>query len=364
MSLATKTSPIAQLAPSEEALVYQPSPCKGTAAQPLYVIGGQQRSPRSLLEQDQQWYEYQKGIILRVDPQTGQVEKCLEYVSPPGVCDPEDAILFKSGTVWGDKFYACTQTEVLVFALPDFQRIAHISLPCFNDVHHVYPTADGTLLVAISGLDLVVELTLDGVVLREWDVYDGKPWTRFSRQTDYRQGISTKPHRSHPNHISLVGDEIWVTRFEQKDALCVNDPERQIYIGAERVHDGALYDGLLYFTTVNGCIVIANPTTLQIEEVIDLTACHNAEVLLGWCRGIQVQGTQVWVGFSRIRPTKFRQAVSWVRSGFKQSLPTHIACYDLVERRCVAEIELEQHSLNAVFSIFPALTPAAVNSYL
>lgn len=322
--------------------------------EPLYVVGGQQRAPRSVLDQDQQWYNYQKGLILHVDPHMGMAQTRVEYLSAPGTHSPGDPVLFKSGLIQDEKLYVCTETEVLVYALPSFTQMAHISLPSFNDVHHVRPTATGNLLVAISGLDMVVEIDLQGNVVREWDVYDGKPWTRFPRDLDYRQGISTKPHKSHPNYLFFVEDEIWVTRFEQRDAICLNRPDRRIEIGIERVHDGCLHDGLLYFTTVNGHIVIANPVTLQIEEVIDLTTMHDPQTLLGWCRGILVHGNEAWVGFSRVRPTKFREAVSWVRQGFKHSLGTHIARYDLSNRRCLGELDLERYGLNAVFSIFPA----------
>jgi len=321
-------------------------------------VGGQQRLRRSILDQNQQWYDYQKGIVLRVDTETYQIDTCLDYVSPPETCAPDDPILFKSATISNNKLYACTQTEVMVYELPAFKQIVHLSLPIFNDVHHVLPTPEGNVLVAISGLDMVVEMDLCGNLLRQWDVYDGKPWTRFSRFIDYRMGINTKPHKSHPNHLFMVDDEIWVTRFELKDAICLNRPARRIDIGIERVHDGCMVNGLLYFTTVNGHIVIVNPVSLQIEQVIDLTTMHDPDLLLGWCRGIMVEGTKAWVGFSRIRPTKFREAVSWVRTGFKHSLQTHIACYDLLERHCLAEIELESQSLNAVFSIFPAFAGA------
>jgi hypothetical protein len=278
----------------------------------------------------------------------------VEYISPPHTRRPDDPVLFKAGVVEDDTLYVCTQTEVLVYELPTFTQLAHISLPCFNDVHHVRPTPAGNLLVAVSGLDMVMEIDMAGQVLREWDVYDGNLWTRFPRQLDYRQGISTKPHKSHPNYLFYVDDEIWVTRFEQRDAICLNRPDRRIHIGIERVHDGCLYDGRLYFTTVNGNVVIANPATLRVEEIIDLITMHDANTLLGWCRGILVQGNRAWIGFSRIRPTKFREAVSWVRQGFKYSMATHIACYDLAARRCLQEIELESCGLNAVFSIFPA----------
>jgi len=64
-------------------------------------------------------------------------------------------------------------------------------------------------------------------------------------------------------------------------------------------------------------------------------------------------GPRAWIGFTRIRPTKFREAVSWVRQGFQRVLPSHIACYELERRRCVAEIDVELPGLNAVFSIVP-----------
>ena len=260
-------------------------------------------------------------------------------------------MLFKAGTRQDDLLYVCTQTEVLVYALPGFERTGYVSLPRFNDVHHVRPTPQGSLLVANSGLEMVVEIDLDGRVLREWNVLGEPPWERFSQSVDYRQGINLKPHRAHPNYVFYVGEEIWATRFEQKDVVCLTRPDRRLPIGLERVHDGVAHDGRNYFTTVNGRIVIADLSSLCIEEVVDLNSMHPDGALLGWCRGLLIEQDKIWVGFSRIRPTKFRQAVSWVRQGFSRSLPTHIACYDLVKRRCVAEVELESHQLNAVFSI-------------
>src|SRR4051812_42437383 len=138
--------------------------------QSLYVIGGQQRSPRPLFADDQHWYEYRQGLIVRVDVERGRVERLVEYASPPGTRAGDDPILFKSGTLQGDRLYACTQTEVLVYALPRFELLGCVSLPCFNDLHHVRPTPDGGLLVAVSGLDMVLEMTPDGRVLREWNV--------------------------------------------------------------------------------------------------------------------------------------------------------------------------------------------------
>ena len=93
---------------------------------------------------------------------------------------------------------------------------------------------------------------------------------------------------------------------------------------------------------------------LRVEDVIDLTALHDPDILLGWCRGLALQDGQMWVGFSRIRPTRFRENVGWIMSGFKRAMPTHIGLYDLKARRCVREIDLEPLGLGAVYSVFPA----------
>lgn len=332
----------------------------------LYVVGGQQRTLRPLLADEKEWYEYQKGLILEINPATGDATTKLAYVSPPAACAPKDPeILFKSGYLDGTTLYACTQTEVILFHVPSFEQIGYISLPCFNDVHHVRPAPNGNLIVANSGLDMVLELTHAGEIVRLWNTLGEDPWARFSPTTDYRQGISTKPHRSHPNHLFCLGDDIWATRFQQKDALCLTQPERRIEIGLERVHDGVVHQGHIYFTSVDGKIIVVSPTTLQIEQIIDLPSMHDDGSLLGWCRSLCFVGDSVWVGFSRIRPTKFRENVGWIMHGFKHVSPTHIACYDLVRQQCVSEINLEPHGLSAVFSIFPAVqTPvlhAAVN---
>ena len=329
----------------------------------LYVTGGEQRNARTMTEGTQFWYKYHKGVILEVDTLTGTVAKRAEYVSPPSVCAEEDpAILFKCGTLEGDKLYVCTPTEVLIYDLPTFTNSGYVSLPCFNDVHHVRPSRDGHLLVANSGLDMVLEISITGEILHSWNTLGHEPWSKFSRETDYRLVASTKPHASHPNHLFYVGDDLWVTRFEQRDAICLTDPTKRIDIGVERVHDGHYYGDAIYFTSVDGQVVIADAGTLRVTERIDLNEFVSDDAILGWCRGLLVEEDRLWVGFSRLRLTKIRENVSWVRRGFRRQLPTRIACYDLTTRRCVQEIDLQGHGLDAIFSIFPAVRDAALGS--
>src|SRR5262249_12030981 len=149
----------------------------------------------------------------------------LEYISPPEVCPPDfPAVLFKSSTIAGNKFYTCTSTEVLVYELPGFRLLHYISLPCFNDLHHASPTSGGIILVAVTGLALVVEVSTSGELVREWSVLGQDTWSKFSRATDYRLVPTTKPHSSHPNHVFELNGEVWVTRFQQRDAICLTKP--------------------------------------------------------------------------------------------------------------------------------------------
>jgi hypothetical protein len=111
----------------------------------------------------------------------------------------------------------------------------------------------------------------------------------------------------------------------------------------------------VYFTSVDGAIAIADTNTLQLVDVIDLNTIDAEDVVLGWCRGIAIDGDTVWVGFSRLRPTAIRENVAWVKEGFKRAVGTHIAQYDLTRRKLVRRVPLEDGTpLNAVFSILPA----------
>ena len=338
----------------------RPSESPDPLVHQLYVIGGQQRRPRPIradvMEGD--WYEYNEGIALKIDIATARIDVVAEYETPEGARPLENpAILYKSGSLVGDRLYATTQTEVLVYRMPSWELETRLSLPFFNDVHHARPTARGTILVAVTGLDMVAEVTLDGDVVNEWNVLEpgaGVWGGRFSKDVDYRLVPTTKPHLAHPNHVFLIGDEPWATRFHQKDAISLLDPSRRIDIGVERLHDGVVYGDRVYFTSVDGRVVIADTRTLKVVEVINLGSMHEPDTLLGWCRGLLLDGYRLWIGFSRIRPTAFRENVAWVSRGFRRSMATHVACYDLRERRLVSEIKTEDAGLNAVFGIFAA----------
>jgi hypothetical protein len=322
--------------------------------EPLWVVGGEQRIT---FREQKEWHSYKTALVVRIGDDG--VERVLEYQSPPEHCpDETPSHTFKSATFEGDTAYLCTQTEVLVCSFPDFAIRKVLSLPCFNDLHHVAPGPQGTLFVAVTGLDAVAEISLDGELIRLVDVLGGDPWDRFSRDIDYRKVPTTKPHRAHPNYVFFLDGRPWVTRFEQRDAVPLDrSPDERFAIGIEGIHDGHVHEGRLFFTSVNGCLISFDLAT-GVKQGLDLNTLMEPgdDRPLGWCRGLLLEEGRAWVGYSRIRYTRLRKNLSWIRHGFRESehhrnRPSRIALYDLERPRLLREIDLEPAGMNAVFSI-------------
>jgi len=322
----------------------------------LWVIGGEQRVSFYQLDE---WSQYKTALVVRL--QDGRLERVLEYESPREHC-PEGtpSHVFKAATIQDGTAYLCTQTEVLLCDFPSFKIRQVISHPYFNDLHHVAPAPDGRLFVAVTGLDAVAELSREGELLRLVSVLGGSPWDRFSPGTDYRKVTTTKPHRSHPNHIFFLDGRPWVTRFQQRDAVPVDGlyEGRQAFdIGNAGIHDGHVGGCQLHFTTVDGCVVgfdlrTGRKTTFDLNSM----SAPDDDRPLGWCRGLLLLGDQAWVGFSRIRYTTLRRNLSWLRHGFRETEdhrqhPTRIALYDLQQRALLAQVDLEPAGVGAVFSV-------------
>jgi hypothetical protein len=327
----------------------------GGVTDTLWVTGGEQRG---VPHWTREWRLYRRALVVKVE--NGRATRVLEYETPPEHCpDETPSIVFKAGSVAGNRAFLCTQTEILVCDFPSFTIRRVISHPFFNDVHHVAPAPDGRLFVAVTGLDAVAELTPEGELLRLQSVLGGSVWDRFSPEVDYRKIPTTKPHQAHPNYIFFLDGEPWVTRFEQRDAVPLDgntNGKRRLSLGGEPVHDGVASGKHVYFTAVNG-ILMRFDLEADTKADFDLNRFSRPDRALGWCRGIlpDADGT-VWVGFSRVRYTALRQNVDWIRRGFHDvdraaPAPTRIARYDLVEGALKDEIELENAGMNTVFSI-------------
>jgi hypothetical protein len=325
----------------------------------IWIVGGEQRG---VPHWTKEWRLYKKAVVAKVE--NGQIRRVLEYQSPPDhCCDDSPSIVFKAASIDGNRAYLCTQTEVLICDFPSFVIRKIISLPCFNDIHHVAVASDGRLFVAVTGLDAVAELAPDGALLRLTSVIGGSVWDRFSPTTDYRKVATTKPHLSHPNFVFFLDGKPWVTRFQQRDAVPLDGRSngRAIFsLGMEGVHDGHITGDHIYFTAVSGLILRFDLASGE-KRSFDLNSIggfyHDRP--LGWCRGLLPLGEKTWIGFSRIRYTTLRHNLDWIRHGFRHAernspAPTRIACYDLGGQKLLDEIDLEEQGMNTVFSIHAA----------
>jgi hypothetical protein len=321
----------------------------------LYVVGGRQKRHRV----DGEWQQYEAALVVRVDLDTREAEPLVEYRSPPGACPTvEPSFTFKAGAAADGLLYVCTQTELLWYKLPDLVLDGYLSLPFFNDLHHVVPSSRGTLLVAVTGLDAVAEVTREGEVVSEWTVVDTPIWDRFSPTTDYRLVPSTQPHLAHPNFVFEIGADIWTSRCDNRDAICLTDPgQPSIDVGIEAIHDGVWWNGQLCFTTVNGRLALADPDTKQVVRVIDLERISRKRQILGWCRGVTpLDEHRAAVAFTRIRSTRQADKLSWVTTAVATMKdarfgPTRVAIFDIAADVLDEEIPLEHIGMNAIFSM-------------
>ena len=158
---------------------------------------------------------------------------------------------------------------------------------------------------------------------------------------DLRTIASTKPHLAHPNYCFVLDDEVWVTRCDFMDAVCVNNPNKRIFIGDGLVHDGVVKGKYIYFTTVNGRIKVFDKKTLQLCTDIDLAIV--APHWKGWFRGIvPITSGLVLIAMSKPRPSK-RRILSTQQSA--------LLLVDIFSNAVLQDWDLGDLGLDAVFSV-------------
>lgn len=272
--------------------------------------------------------------------------------------DEHPSLLFTCASLDGDTLWLTSETEVFEYSYPSLNLRRKISYPFFQNIHHVFPYGSSSIAVVSTGLDLVVVLSKATLEPISFFNVEGKdPWHRFDRSIDYRKTHSTKPHDSHPNFVFSLDDQLWVTRFKQKDAVNLHDPSDQIYIGGKGgVHDGHVIGQYIYFTSVFGEIVIADSASRKVVDRVNLNEIEGTKRPLGWCRGFCLDGDIAYVLFSRLRSTRIRENISWARdvvTGRLSITKSRVVAYNIKTREKVDEFLMPEGSINAMYSIIP-----------
>ena len=144
--------------------------------------------------------------------------------------------------------------EVLIYSLPKYILEERISLKIFNDLHHVIKH-NNDLYIVVTGLDIVVRYSLSKKkVLFIYNCFpEVDTWNRFDKKKDYRKINTTKPHFSHPNHVTIYNDKLYITRYKQQDVLVYSLQGKiinNIILNQGIPHDGCIFKigGLLFIT--------------------------------------------------------------------------------------------------------------------
>ncbi len=340
------------------------------------IVGGE---PSPVPSDPSEWTAFVAGKALLFDLESGGFREGLRYVTPPEArCPSGDNILFKSASVRGDRLTLVTETEVLSLEWPLLATRGTLSHPWMNDVHHALALGGGEHLVMSTGLDAVLRLDPSGAVTAHWYVGRGRVWDRFDPDKDYRKVRSTQPHHAHANHLALVGDDLWVTRFQDRDALVI--PDVREHPGFDELppnltrhrfpagpHDGVARGSLIWFTTVDG-VLHGLDALGSMVRTIDLNRAYRHGEELGWCRGLLwISDDEVLVGFSAYRRKRYgtladrgrARARMLVRKGtYQRELPSEasrIVHFDVSgdAPRALREFETEPEGLRDIFSILP-----------
>jgi len=321
----------------------------------VLITGAQQREGALELGDGKQ---YQAALLLRLNLDTGEVSELIQK-SDGGENYPDEYpnIEFTAGCLCDHELYLCTDTEIFIYKYPELELITCISHPAFQNIHHVYPRNED-ILIANTGLDMIVRLDKKSHEIMEYmNVQHKDAWHRFDQKVDYRKVHSTKPHDSHPNYVFEFNDSIWATRCIQKDAVNLSDSNDKIDVNSDSnavIHDGIVQDGKIYFTSVDGHVIIVDQKTKKVLEKINLNIIEKSRSPLGWCRGLHIENDHALVGFTRLRKTKIKENVRWVKhfvKGDSKVLNTRVVLYDLRSKQKVREFAMPAEKIHAIYSI-------------
>lgn len=280
----------------------------------LVLAGGRQGRTAGLADRDHRPL-YDLAVLAELDPATLALRQVL--TEPVGR-------RFGAPSIDGGDVVVCTEGEVLrVRGGAVVDRWTH---PSMDDLHHA-AVIDGRLLAVATGLDGVLE----------------------------GEELHPVGDRVHPNYVFAANGRTWVTRGTAGDARCLDDG-RTVPIASVVVHDGIPDGETAWFTAVDGRLVHVDLGSGRALRTLDLHQPDDGPEPLGWCRGLAIVDGVAWVGFTRIRATRVRRNLAWVRGRLRgvpiaSRRPTRVVGFELATGRRVASVELAAVGIDALFGI-------------
>ncbi|MEZ4294343.1 MAG: hypothetical protein R3B70_05165 [Polyangiaceae bacterium] len=322
-------------------------------------------------------------FVDRLNPANGSVERLISFFPPPPHRVKTKG--FTGAAFLPDGSLAvCTFDSVWRFAAPGEPPAGQLHQPDFNDLHAVsVDPEEGQIHVCNSGLDAVEIFDMEarflgriamtpawfeavrlagGAVSREdfpsvlragWGPVH-RPPTIAPGGTYYDAPANDVPfHRrkvrdyAHPNHVVRAGPHLLVTLLASSEVRCARTL-RTIARIPSPPHDGALREGHLWLTSVDGRVWRVPMDTAAPPEAILDTAAAGA---FGWCRGLAIDSRAIAVGLTEIR-TKPRYP--W-RDIELDKTGTQVLWFDAARRALIARIDLTDRPRHSkLFALLPA----------
>ncbi len=278
-----------------------------------------------------------RGRLVELDLDGGVTRELRVALAPEHVPGPDSHQELTCACVDADGLVVQpAHTELLWIDPKSLEIVRRASHPLFHGLHSaaVHP-ATGEIAVTCAGTESVLVLDEAGALRRHHWLRDPEGGTRgfgaaYRGIRDFRlvDHDALKPHSHHPNHATWVGDDLWVTCFETQDCRSLTSP-RRIGLGGAIPHDGRLREGHLWFTQVTGRVVVVEPVTGARVAELDLAAAAGTRRRLGWCRGVELVGGRLFVGFTMLRSTRHREVLRQLLLGeLGEKLPTRIVEVD------------------------------------
>lgn len=291
--------------------------------------------------------------LVEIDADDGTIARTLD-IEPRRWSGPEEPVECTVASWDGDLLLQPLLSELVWVDVDRWVVVRRLSHPLLHGVHGAVRRADGRIAVACAGPDAVVHLDDDGALCGLWPLAVAIDEADDLRARPYG---ALKPHAVHPNAVHEMGGRLWVTSLERRASLC--EDGRVLPVAEGLPHDGVVRDELRWFTTTEGKVLAVDGAGAR-RVVLDLAEMTTSRRRLGWCRGLEVDGSRLWVGMSQLRSTTRREVARWMLQGERgRKLPTRVVEVDIEARRIVRETVLDDGEGGTVYGVLRCRTPGA-----
>ncbi|MDI1443605.1 hypothetical protein [Polyangium sp. 6x1] len=338
-----------------------------------------------------------EGRLVEVDLERRTQRTRLAHVPQAPLHVPEKGF---TGAAWSgapgtSTLFVCGASAVFGVNPREWSITSTWHQPCMNDLHHV-TVAEDRVYVVNTGLESIDVFSLEGSFLGSHALHPG--WLSAARQNGFspaRDALLTLrdarfPPRAeapaadegkgdgyytsrgsevnlpftrrkvrdyvHPNHVTVHGSQLLVTRFLDRAVDDVTTFRRVIEGTPGLPHDGLVHGDRFWITCVNGLVLAyaiedGRVTGREVERIDVFATGHT-----GWCRGLAVTGEHIAVGLTGIRRMpRYR----WCDRPI-ETTETSVLLIDRATRQLVSRVGLDDPGRHPkIFSLLPLGTAGA-----